>query len=389
MALAPITFAPIAPVAIDPDDVLFAMHDPALCGMPGLFRYVDHKQREATRVGLRLKYEHGKTADRLTFEVFCPVQLGGIELAVLQALVAMSAVGGNTITPNTGAAGTTEQELVAGLVAAPDKTHPKELQITEQVRHVDFAGSHLLCAIGLPKCGGNRKLVAQAIKYLATVVLLVYPSENKKQMQRFHLLSSVSTDGQSDKWARTHVALNPRLTAIIAGDITKHTRISLEETRKLGTDQVARILHQRICMWTDDGVKRPVTYRTLLEYVYPDDQESRDADALRRANDPAFARLSPQRVKRERLATIQAALNKLEDKLPGWSVLAKSDLPRPVYDPKSMIEAEYKDRLYKHEASCAAAARKAAKDEMETVVHIRRGYLAKLSNTTGRANTAR
>lgn len=83
MAIPSITAVRAAPVHVPADDLLFARHDPALCLLPGLFRCVDAKSRDAGCTALKLTHTFGP----LVIEAHNSTQLGGDDLAVLQALV--------------------------------------------------------------------------------------------------------------------------------------------------------------------------------------------------------------------------------------------------------------------------------------------------------------
>lgn len=406
--LAPL--APIKPATLDADDVQFARHDPRLCAMPGLFRFVDATERAATRTALRITHTYApcdRYPEGLTMEAHNSSLLNGIDLAVLQALIGLAALSGDTLdaadaktgneaevvaeADEANQAGPTllphEQQLLDGLIAPPTQpdsaqswADPVTTSLAGDVRRIDFSGSQLLSIIGLPACGENRKLIADAVMRLATVTLIVYPTDNRRAMERHHLLASVKTNAQSTKWARTHVALNPRLTAIVTGATRHHARIELTETRNFGNDQIARILHQRICGWLNDGWIKPVTFQTLLEYVWPADPETAQVDALRRLKDKKFEKMRPAQIQHDRLTQIIVALNKIGT-LPGWEFVRGSALPQPPYDEDKSL-AENEQIQLEHNAQVTAAARKERADVMGTVVHIRRAHLQKLSNKT-------
>lgn len=354
----------IVPARVDIDAVPFARHDPVLCSLPGMFRLVEEKIREQIRVSMQLKTTHGK----LTVELHNSSLLNGLDLAVLQAIVALAAVG-DTIDPADDLLTDHEQLLVEGLVAPKTKTYKRQ-KIVEDVQHLDFSISALLELIGWPVCGENRALVQACLQRLATCVLIVYPTDTPKAWQRFHLLASINTRTNSDRWSRTHVALNPRLSRIVLGAEARHTRIALVDTRKLGKDQPARILHQRLCSWVDEGAVRPVTFETLVGYLYPKDVEGRSLDAQLTAANPKLAKQSEEKTKVLRLREVQQAMNVLAT-LPGWDVYLASDAPFiPV---AGMTDRERETAEVKHNRACVAKRQAAMTDVMKTVVHVRRG----------------
>lgn len=353
------------PARVNSEAVPFARHDPILCSMPGLFRVVPEKVRDQVRVSLQLKAMHGN----LTVELHNSSLLNGLDLAVLQALVALAAVGDSIDSSGGDGLSIDEHSLVSGLVAPAEEGYPQQ-PIAGDIQHLDFSNTALLDLIGWPVCGENRALVQACLQRLATCVLLVYPTASPKSWQRFHLLSSISTHTASDKWSRTHVALNPRLSQIVLGTQARHTRIALEETRKLGKDQAARILHQRLCSWINEGAVQPVTFKTLVGYLYPDDTESATLHARLVALNPKLEKQSKEKTKILRVCEMQLAMNALAE-LPGWDVCLASDAPflAEKYDD----EDERTRAEEKHKLTCEGQRRTAAADIMKTVVHVRRG----------------
>lgn len=363
-----LSFDKAAPARVDAAELKFVKHDPALCAFPGLFRFVDPARRGQS-IGLKLKYEHGDT----TVEVHNSTPMDGIDLAVLQAIVSLATVHGATVDPAQ-ALGADEKKLVAALEAS---TAAKPDELTQQVQHVDFSATNLLEIIGLPACGQHRALIKASVVRLSTCVLRVYPTSNPLAWHRSFLLSTICTRASSSKWRRTHVTLNPRLTEVILGAESRYTRISLGETRLLGTDQIARLLHQRLCAWIDDGSTREVSYNKLLEYVWPDDEVTRTADAAQRGADNEFVKLSSLRVRQQRLLKIREAMLKLAQ-LPGWSTNLKSQ--RKFKPDAAHTIDQTAEALRAHQIYCQASARAAQKDVFDTVLDVRRAYLAKLSN---------
>ena len=355
------------PASVAADDVQFARHDPALCAMPGLFRYVDEVSREDSSVGMKLTY----TAGPLTIQVRSASVLGGDDLAVLQATVALSAIDGEVVSP-LGHLGETQQALVTALIAPADDEHAEQ-DVVESVLQTAYSDSNMCEILGWPVCGASRARLEAARRNLASVVLLVYLTDTPKDWKRFHLTSTVRTNANSRKWVRTHVALNPRLTQIVLGAESRHTRVSLEETRALGTDQLARVLHQRLCAWINDGARGRVTYGTLLEYGWPADKATQTMDLERRERDRAFAKLSKSEVQQQRLQLVHRALKKVCS-LPGWSAMLASDLP--YVEDAALSDAENETARAAHAATAAASRRKAGKDVLDTVLSIQRGRLA-------------
>lgn len=355
------------PARVTADLVPYAKADTTLCLLPGMFRVVDTKI--TSPVGMALTYEAGK----LTVEVHNSRLLNGLDLAVLQALTALASTGTTLDASAAEQYEETERVLVEGLDApagaVPERFKDTDIQpdpLEGEVQHIDFSISALLELIGWPVCGENRALVQDCLKRLATCVLLVYPTELPKAYQRFHLLSAINTRIQSDKWTRTHVALNPRLSQIVLGTKGRYTRIALDETRKLGKDQAARILHQRLCAWINEGGVKPVSFNTLVEYLYPIDEAGKAMDAL----NSKLAKQSAEKTKIQRLQEVQKAMNVLAS-LQGWDVYLASDAP--FLPEQGLTDGERVEAKRKHEQYCLAARRTAAANVMDTVIHVRRG----------------
>lgn len=79
------------------------------------------------------------------------------------------------------------------------------------------------------------------------------------------MLSAYASDeGTGD----LYVALNPRLTSAVLGNIP-YARIELDEARGLDSDP-ARLIHQRLSAWIDPGTSGVASVETLSRYVWPD-----------------------------------------------------------------------------------------------------------------------
>lgn len=397
MATPTIEFKKLEPVHVAASDMQFAQHDPALCGMPGLFRDIHAKSRDAGATGLKLSYVCGDMMIKAT-----GIPLGGEDLAVLQAIVSLARVHGDML-PLDGQLAAHEHQLLAALEALDDAdgeyvaehddaylaprtcgasavaAATKEGVVAEPtdlgtaVRHAAFSTASLLEIIGWHVTGDTRKIVDESIQRLATCVLIVHPVATPTAWQRYHLLSAVQTDTSSKKWRRTHIALNPRLTQIMMGarDKGRHTRILLAETRRLAHDYAARVLHQRLCSWIDIGKEEDVSYRKLMSYVWPDDAMQRGAEFDRRQVDRAFAKLSSVQLQQQRLKIIQATVNKFELLLPGWAVTLASE--KPFCPDMKATPAERATAYDEHQRRQARSAKQAADDPFDTVVWIRRG----------------
>lgn len=377
---------------VDPE---FVMHDTALCSFPGLFRNTDEWSFNSL-TALKLVYECGP----MTFEVHNSELLGGHELAILQVIGGYAARNGETLRPaDLVDSESVNRDLLDALPVPDPGSHNKSvkpedlvkpLPVTEAVRKVDLSDTRLLKLLGYPVCAEYRKIVQDALLRLANVSIMAYPNGQRRLGQPMHLIARVANKTLDADVARRnecgHIAINPRLTKIFLQlTKTRHTYISLKETQALGTDQVARILHQRLANWIKDGGVAVVTYRRLLSYVFPVYPGHRNelpdpagvlVDAYRRSKegdqvrDPVFARKSEEQIKSERLVTVIKALNKLKAHL-GWELTLSSDLDVTPLAADATSE-EQNQHAERHAQLCKAAKSRAARDVYETAVQIRR-----------------
>ena len=227
-------------------EIKFALHDPAHCLAPGLFRSLQRGERRARKLDLR--YQHG---DRL-FHFRGPEPLGADDLRVLQGLVAMAGPRGKTI----GAAPKTEygQQLRTLLALRHDAED-------EEALLVKTSYGALARVIGYLDDDDGRG-IRKCVQRLWTVTIWV---ELNGKGRGFKLLSSLASDDVGEK---LQVALNPHITKAILGH-SQHVRICMEEVRLLKGD-IARLLHQRLCGWINPGPSRKVGLHTLCEYAWPE-----------------------------------------------------------------------------------------------------------------------
>lgn len=357
-----------APGTVSLEDAAVARHDPALCLMPGLFRYVDPGQRDKSMTALRLTYEFGE----YTIEVHNSAPLGGDELAVLQGQLALAGAMNETIAP-TGVLSEVEAQLVDGITPPATAEH-KAMEVVDPLAHGDYSESNLLELIGWQVCGANRTRARKAAQRLATVVIIRYPTKKPREWTRYNLEALVNTNTQSRKWARTHVAFDPHVTSILFGSNLRYTHVDMETVRRIGQDQGLGLLHQRLSAWIDPGRTRDVKLSTLLEYLFPGDEVARFEDAARRSMDRNYAKLSAADIKRQQLKMLQDALNGLSQ-LPGWAAAPSASLPYESQD--HLTDRENEAAEAEHNRACVAAARRGKQDVLDTLVTIKRAKLRK------------
>ena len=227
-------------------EIQFALHDPAHCLAPGLFRSLQKGERRTRK--LDLHYQHGEKS--LHFKG--PEPLGVDDLKVLQGLVAMAGPIGKSLGPS------------------PKTGHGQQLRTSLELRHEALTEEALLVktsygalarVIGYADQDVGRN-IRQCVERLWMVSIMV---EVNGVRRGFRLLSSYVSDDVREK---LHVALNPQITKAILGS-TQHVRICMDEVRALKGD-VTRLLHQRLCGWINPGHHRKIGLDSLCEYAWPE-----------------------------------------------------------------------------------------------------------------------
>jgi hypothetical protein len=277
--------------------------------------------------------------------------LGVNDMRILQGLVAMAG----------------HKQLV--LHAAPKTEQGRELRELLMRREPGLADASLqlaesscralLDAIGMQPGGLNVAALRASIKRMAGVRITVERVADKldragnvvvkdgKRVRVVHeqmypmLLryESCHIRGEPESgWI--FVALNPEITKAILGE-KPWTRIDLDEVRALSSDP-ARLLHQRLCAFIDQGKVCGVSVDTLVEYVWP---------RLGDETTPSASRARGQRKQ------IREALDEIREQC-GWSIERESPasdvylIGRPKTKPARIADAMTEKRAY---AGAAAA----------------------------------
>ena len=230
-------------------------HESAFCLSPGLFR-------SCPKGGGNTRLEVDHVTGGLKFEFRGPYLLTPGELRVLQGLIAIAPFSNDA------------ENGWLGLY--PDTENPIGI---EHRRTMDFLGTtrekpvvvtrtsffELAREIGYgPNSFDSGKQIGtlrRSIERLwMTSVIVEDLATGKRDGSR--LVSQY----QSDKKGFT-VALNFRIASIALGVTKRYTRISMSEIRALKTDP-ARLMHQRLCAWIDQGKTGSIELDTLCGYVW-------------------------------------------------------------------------------------------------------------------------
>lgn len=134
--------------------------------------------------------------------------------------------------------------------------------------------SRLLTEIGMSDGGENIRSSKRSLKRLANVTIIL---ARDGKSASFNLLSySFDLDARKFK-----VALNPRLAQAVVGG-KSYTRIEMSEVRRLHGD-VARLIHQRICGFTNPGREHRISIDALSSYAWSIDAQTSSARRQRKA----------------------------------------------------------------------------------------------------------
>lgn len=234
-------------------------HDPAIAGAPGLVRMLARGQRQKEK--LDVTYTRGR--DTFRFVGFEP--LGGDDVCLLQALTALAGPHGAVLsaTPTTAAGVVLRDGLACVGVAA----NADSLLVTT-------SRSELLREAGLSKGGKEVRRVERSLLRLASVTLHIRCADGRREAATRLLSWSAADDVLK-------VALNPRVAAVVLGTTGQYVRISMDEVRALKREG-ARLIHQRLCSWLDQGATRVVRLDTLVEYLYPGTPATGSTGRMRR-----------------------------------------------------------------------------------------------------------
>lgn len=210
------------------------------------------KKGERKKQKLDVTYVLGDT----TYKFTCFEPLDGIDLAVLQGLVALATVtlhwpssGGIKLLLRDGRSERSGLNLNGGALE----------QRTIAVR---FNLSDLAQLVGYADAGGSQyRTLRKSITRLSNVSVNV---KHPGFEATYHLLGGYGLD---TKTGEVLVGLNPSVTAAVLGK-TGYLRIDIAEIRQLKSE-AARLLHSRLHL-INQGDSRVVGIDKLCEYVYAD-----------------------------------------------------------------------------------------------------------------------
>ena len=240
-------------------ELTHARHDRIHCLAPGLFRSLKKGQRNKDK--LNITYSHG----RYEVQFVCFEPLAADDLRFLQGLVAMAGPSRIELPPFP-----SDDALIhlRGLLNAKGEGASMDGII------IQGKIGRLLTEIGMSDGGENIRSFKISLKRLANVGIIL---TRDAQSASFNLLSySFHLDTGEFK-----VALNPRLAQAVVGG-KSYTKIEMSEVRHLRGD-VARLIHQRICGFTNPGREHRISIDNLSSYAWPIDAQTSSAVRQRKA----------------------------------------------------------------------------------------------------------
>lgn len=256
-------------------DLTHARHDTAHCLAPGLFRSLKRGERKKSK--LDITYDYGKN-ESMRFIGFEP--LGADDMRLLQGIVAFSGPNGVMLTPKT------KSDIGRQLRMFLD---PKFEALEQDALVVRESLTRMLHEIGLTDGMENIKALKASLIRMSNVTVIV---KSGTKQASYNLMSHAFDESDG----RLFVALNPRITEAVLGQ-RKFAMINMSEVRKIKSDP-ARLIHQRLSGWIDQGKKAKIEIGTLCGYVWPD-----------QATENTF---------KKRKATVRKALSEINDT--GWKI---------------------------------------------------------------------
>ncbi|MGQ7019989.1 replication protein C, IncQ-type [Vibrio cholerae] len=231
-------------------DLTHARHDPAHCLAPGLFQSLKRGDRKKLKLDVIYEYGDGKK-----IEFSGPEPLGADDLRILQGLVAMAGPSGLILGPDPITEGGRQLRMFL---------EPKWEAVEADAMVVKGSYRALAREIGYSADSGKHfQAIRDCIERLWKVSII---AQNGRKRQGFRLLAEYASD-EAD--GRLYVALNPLIAQAVMGG-GQHVRISMDEVRALDSE-TARLLHQRLCGWIDQGKGGKATIDTLCSYAWPSD----------------------------------------------------------------------------------------------------------------------
>jgi hypothetical protein len=176
--------------------------------------------------------------------------LGAMDLRLLQGIIALSGPIGEVLCPAPTLA--VPMELRRGLAMEEAGKQMNALMLT-------CRAGKLLAETGMSDGGGNIKILISSLVRMSSVTAIVTRND---EIASYKLLS-FSFDGSSKNLS---IALNPLL-AQAADCSVPYTRIDMCEVRKLKSD-VARLIHQRLCGFVNQGRTIKVGLDRLCSYAW-------------------------------------------------------------------------------------------------------------------------
>lgn len=230
-------------------DLSHARHEPGQC-FAGIFRSLPKGAKRNSP--LDITYRFGKESLRFTgFQI-----LGVDDMRFYQVFVALAGPHKYYVKLD----GSAKTDLGRILATALDPRQHAQNMSARMVKQTTFY--RILKEAGYdPEQKKNIENLKASLFRLSNVTLNV---DSVERIFSVHLMS-YEIDKKTNE---VSIALNPLVTESITGR-RRYTWIDLNEVRSLRTDP-ARLLHERLCAWIDQGRTKKVSLDKILSYIYPD-----------------------------------------------------------------------------------------------------------------------
>lgn len=222
---------------------------------PGVFSVLNRNRRKHQKLDVTGKLPQGGTV-----RFWGPEALTGIDLAVLQGLVAMAGkygIDANLRHPNAGL-DTARKQLVSSLESVANMVEHA------QKFYVQASYARLASEIGLSPLENHQyaRIIRQSLERLYAVTI-TFDSGSMRVSTR--MISTLVLSGQR---ASMVAILNGFISQAIVGEANGFAAIPMGEVRRLRAD-AARIIHQHLCAVVFPGREpRKFALDTLVGYVF-------------------------------------------------------------------------------------------------------------------------
>lgn len=238
---------------------------PSYCTAPGLFRSLHKGQRKMEKLDVTYCWGSYK------IHFVGKERLGADDMRLLQVIVALAGPIGETLSP----------KPTMDIPIALRRNLEVEAGEVMDALMLFCSASKLLAETGMTDGGGNFYILKASLDRMSSVTVIV---TRDGAIVSYKMLSHKFERGTK----QLHIALNPMLADAVL-DKSSYTRIELDEVRKLKSD-AARLIHQRLCGFVNQGQTKKVGFDRLCSYAWGDEPASPATERKRRQRIPSAMR---------------------------------------------------------------------------------------------------